>query len=76
MKPKTPTTERAAQQDWAVLRQSQPSDYDGHTHFDRMLPAERLAWLESAVQFVAEVNSKFYPNLLDSKKTDHNAPQG
>lgn len=44
----------ATQQDWDVLRQSKPVDYDGHTGFDRMTPAARLEWLEAAVQFVAE----------------------
>jgi len=44
----------ATQRDWAVLRQSQPSDYDGHTGFDRMTPAARLEWLDTAVQFVAD----------------------
>ena len=39
--------------DWEVLRRSRPSDYDGHTGFDQMTPAARLAWLETAVEFVA-----------------------
>ena len=42
----------ATASDWEVLRQSQPSDYDGHTGFDRMSPAARLEWLEAAVEFV------------------------
>jgi hypothetical protein len=41
-----------------------------------MLPAERLAWLESAVQFVADVNCKFYTHRLDSKKTERNKVHG
>jgi len=27
-------------------------DYDGHTEFDRMSPAQRLAWLDEATLFV------------------------
>lgn len=45
---------QASAHDWDVLRQSQPEDFDGHTGFDRMTPADRLEWLEAAVQFVAE----------------------
>ena len=75
MKPKPPTSERAAQQDWEVLRQSQPSDYDGHTHFERMLPAERLAWLESAVQFISEVNGQLKPDRF-GRKTDRTEVHG
>lgn len=40
--------------DWAVLRHSRPEDYDGHTGFERMTPAARLAWLETAVEFVSQ----------------------
>jgi hypothetical protein len=76
MNPNSTSPVRATQHDWEVLRQSQPTDYDGHTHFDRMLPAQRLAWLESAVQFVADVNSKFYPHRLDSKKPERNKTHG
>ena len=67
MNPENTHTVRATQHDWAALRQSQPHDYDGHTHFDRMLPAERLAWLESAAQFVAEVNGSLRTHRLDPK---------
>jgi hypothetical protein len=44
--------------DWEVLRRSQPEDFDGHTGFDRMTPAERLEWLEAAVQFVTEAKQR------------------
>jgi hypothetical protein len=67
MKPKTQSTAQATQKDWDTLRQSQPKDYDGHTYFDRMLPAERLAWLESAVQFISEVNGKLSPDHVGHK---------
>lgn len=74
MKPKTPSPFWATKQDWDVLHQSLPNDYDGHTHFARLLPAERLAWLESAVQFITEVNSELIVgrsgHKADSKKVN------
>jgi hypothetical protein len=36
----------------AIVRHSQPEDYDGHTEFGRLSPSARLAWLEAAVRFV------------------------
>jgi hypothetical protein len=71
MKTKEIAPVRASPADWDALRQSIPSDYDGHTHFGRMLPAERLAWLESAVQFMAEVDGKLRPSPVAHK----NAPK-
>ena len=35
-----------------MKRRSRPEDYDGHTEFDRMSPAQRLAWLDEATLFV------------------------
>jgi hypothetical protein len=35
-----------------IIARSQPTDYDGHTEFGRMTPAERLAWLDAAVAFI------------------------
>ena len=35
-----------------AVRRSRPEDYDGHTEFDRMSPAQRLAWLDEAALFV------------------------
>lgn len=75
MNPEKTLPGQATPLDRAVLRQSQPQDYDGHTHFARMKPAERLAWLEGAVQFVAEVNGKLSPPRLDLR-TDRNAAHG
>jgi hypothetical protein len=37
----------------AIIAQSVPEDYDGHTEFSRMTPAQRLAWLDQAVLFIA-----------------------
>jgi hypothetical protein len=36
----------------AIIARSRPQDFDGHTEFARMSPAERLAWLDSAVALV------------------------
>ena len=43
----------ATKEDLEVLHRSSPADFDGHTGFDRMTPAARLAWLEIAVEFVS-----------------------
>jgi hypothetical protein len=43
----------ASDADWAALKKSQPSDFDGHTCFDQMTPADRLRWLEQAAEFVS-----------------------
>ncbi|MBK9991243.1 MAG: hypothetical protein IPP19_11050 [Verrucomicrobia bacterium] len=37
----------------AIIAQTSPEDYDGHTEFSRMTPAQRLAWLDQAVLFIA-----------------------
>jgi len=36
----------AREQALEAVRHSRPEDYDGHTEFDRMTPAQRLAWLD------------------------------
>ena len=36
----------------AIVAQSTPADYDGHTEFERMTPAQRLTWLDQAVLFI------------------------
>ena len=35
-----------------IIAHSRQEDYDGHTEFARMSPAERLAWLDAAVMLV------------------------
>ena len=37
----------------AIIAQTKPEDYDGHTEFSRMTPAQRLTWLDQAVLFIA-----------------------
>ncbi len=37
-----------------VLKQSTPSDFDGHTDFYRLTPSQRLDWLAQAAAFVHE----------------------
>lgn len=54
--------------DWEILRRSQPEDYDGHTAFDRMTPAARLAWLDAAAEFVSR-NSKPVPRVPSAVKS-------
>jgi len=51
------TTETALE----ILYRSSPEDFDGHTGFDRMTPAARLAWLETAVEFVTSANARQRP---------------
>jgi len=48
------TTETALK----IIYKSSPEDFDGHTGFDRMTPAARLAWLETAVEFVTSANAR------------------
>jgi hypothetical protein len=36
-----------------AIARSKSADYDGHTEFERLTPAERLAWLESAIRFTS-----------------------
>ncbi|MBD3240793.1 MAG: hypothetical protein GF331_09430 [Chitinivibrionales bacterium] len=33
-----------------IVRESSPSDYDGHTEFGRLTMGERLDWLDAAVE--------------------------
>ena len=35
-----------------IIEHTNPEDYDGHTEFSRMTPAERLTWLDQAVLFI------------------------
>ena len=41
-----------------AVRRSRPEDYDGHTEFDRMTPAQRLAWLDEATLFVRKQKAR------------------
>lgn len=44
--------DKVQEQALEAVRRSRPEDYDGHTEFDRMSPAQRLAWLDEATLFV------------------------
>ena len=46
--------DKVQEQALEAVRRSRPEDYDGHTEFDRMSPAQRLAWLDAATKFVLE----------------------
>jgi len=35
-----------------IIERTTSEDYDGHTEFSRMTPAQRLAWLDQAVLFI------------------------
>src|ERR1035437_714379 len=35
-----------------IIEKTTPEDYDGHTEFSRMTPAQRLAWLDQAGLFI------------------------
>jgi len=48
----------AREQALEAVRRSRPEDYDGHTEFDRMTPAQRLAWLDEATLFVWKQNAR------------------
>lgn len=38
-----------------LLAKASPSDFDGHTDFDRLTPEQRLLWLSQCAQFFSEV---------------------
>lgn len=38
-----------------LLDKTTPSDFDGHTDFDRLTPEQRLLWLSQCARFFAEV---------------------
>ena len=50
--------DRVREQALEAVRRSRPEDYDGHTEFDRMTPAQRLAWLDEATLFVWKQNAR------------------
>lgn len=45
------------------MRDLTPADFDGHTEFHRLTPAQRLAWLSAAVQFFYEHTKELPPRL-------------
>ena len=48
--------------DLEVVRRATPSDFDGHTEFDRLSPRQRLVWLDEAVAFItAAQRATAYP---------------
>lgn len=36
----------------SVIAAARSGDFDGHTEFDHLSPAERLAWMESALLLI------------------------
>jgi len=48
-----------------VLAESSQADYDGHTEFARMTPAQRLAWLDQAVLFIHRNKPKGQPSAVN-----------
>lgn len=65
-----------------VLAESSQADYDGHTEFARMTPAQRLAWLDQAVLFIHRNKPKGQlgavkatgGEILSTKVSSENAP--
>jgi hypothetical protein len=41
-----------------MLDKTTPSDFDGHTDFDRLTPEQRLLWLSQCARFFAEVKPR------------------
>ena len=50
--------DRVQEEALEAVRRSRPEDYDGHTEFDRMTPAQRLVWLDEATLFVWKQKSR------------------
>lgn len=46
------TSGSPADADLEVLRNAPPTQFDGHTEFQRLTPLQRLAWLDEAVAFI------------------------
>jgi hypothetical protein len=42
----------------SILAHTTPADFDGHTEFERMTPAQRLEWLDLAVQFIQDAKGR------------------
>jgi hypothetical protein len=42
----------------SILARTTPADFDGHTEFARMTPAQRLEWLDLAVQFIQDAKGR------------------
>ena len=38
-----------------LLDKTTPSDFDGHTDFDRLTPEQRLLWFSQCARFFTEV---------------------
>ena len=38
-----------------ILEKTSPTDFDGHTDFDKLTPEQRLLWLSECAQFLTEV---------------------
>ncbi len=45
------------------VRDLTAADFDGHTEFHRLTPAQRLAWLSAAVKFYYENTKELPPRL-------------
>jgi hypothetical protein len=45
-------SEHRSHADLEVVRRAKPSDFDGHTEFDRLSPRQRLVWLDEVVAFI------------------------
>ena len=56
---KNPKTEVKPSEDFErALARCKPEDFDGHTEFYRLTPAQRLEWLYQAATFVHEFKGK------------------
>lgn len=38
-----------------LLAQASPSDFDGHTDFEKLTPEQKLLWLSQCAKFFTEV---------------------
>ncbi len=42
----------------AILEKTSPSDFDGHTDFEKLTPEQKLLWLSESAKFFFNINHK------------------
>ena len=42
----------------ATLDKTSPSDFDGHTDFEKLTPEQKLLWLSESSKFFFDINFK------------------
>lgn len=67
------TSGSPADADLEVLRNAPPTQFDGHTEFQRLTPIQRLAWLDEAVAFITLAKSTKRVSVYPAEAPNHPA---